>query len=510
MFSKKPNVRAERRRARPAVESLEDRFVPANVLADYAVVYSWNTGFQAEVELTNQDPNTIQDWTLEFDFAADISSIWNAKIVSHVGDHYIVTGASWNQDLSANGVTSFGFIAGSDSAAEFTNLIINGEPLDGVVDPAPTPPTLTAADVSAYEASGVAQFVLELSQASDSPVTVDFATRNGTAEAGSDYLSATGTVTFAAGQTSAVISVDLIDDVLVEADETFALDLFGVDGAVLAATSATASIFSDDVAPPEPPSGNVTFSIDSDWGSGFTGQITVVNDGDETLQNWTLEFDFAGNISSIWNAEIVSRTGNHYVITHTGWNSMIGIGGSINFGFVASPSGGTVSPTNFTLDGTPITDPNPTPDPDPEPSPVLQANDDYRHAVADQSAVIKVLANDDGDPTVSNVTQPQHGTAVVNPDGTITYTPNAGYVGVDSFEYSVTNADLDSSTARVQITISDTASVWPESVFAPYVDMLLYPTYDLTAAVDQGIQFFTLAFISASPSGQAAWGGYEV
>ncbi len=46
-------------------------------------------------------------------------------------------------------------------------------------------------------------------------------------------------------------------------------------------------------------------------------------------------------------------------------------------------------------------------------------------------------------------------------------------------------------------------------MFAPYVDMGLWPTYDLVAAAhDHNIQYFTLAFITADPQNRPAWGGY--
>ena len=42
--------------------------------------------------------------------------------------------------------------------------------------------------------------------------------------------------------------------------------------------------------------------------------------------------------------------------------------------------------------------------------------------------------------TVTALSQPEHGTAVLNPDGTITYTPDANFNGTDSFEYKVSDA----------------------------------------------------------------------
>ncbi|WP_316804251.1 Ig-like domain-containing protein [Pedobacter nototheniae] len=71
------------------------------------------------------------------------------------------------------------------------------------------------------------------------------------------------------------------------------------------------------------------------------------------------------------------------------------------------------------------------------------AFDDKAEAKANQAVIIKVLANDDpgsssfDNLTVQIITQPQHGKAVVNSDGSITYTPDPGYTGPDSFTYNV-------------------------------------------------------------------------
>ncbi len=60
----------------------------------------------------------------------------------------------------------------------------------------------------------------------------------------------------------------------------------------------------------------------------------------------------------------------------------------------------------------------------------------------------------DGGNVWSKASDPAHGTVVVNPDGTFTYTPHANYHGSDSFTYTLTDIDGDVSTATVTLTIS--------------------------------------------------------
>jgi hypothetical protein len=107
-----------------------------------------------------------------------------------------------------------------------------------------------------------------------------------------------------------------------------------------------------------PPPGNgvsakVAFTDVNDWGTGFTGNLTITNTGTSSINGWTLEFDFVGTIGDIWNASIVSHVGNHFVIKDVGYNSTIAAGQSVTFGFNASP-GKPTPPTNYTLNGVPI------------------------------------------------------------------------------------------------------------------------------------------------------------
>ena len=86
------------------------------------------------------------------------------------------------------------------------------------------------------------------------------------------------------------------------------------------------------------------------------------------------------------------------------------------------------------------------------------ANADAATTAEDTTAVIAVLDNDsdpDGDAlTVSGVTQPAHGAAVVNPDGTVTYTPAANYSGADSFTYTISDGNGGTATTAVNITVT--------------------------------------------------------
>jgi hypothetical protein len=101
----------------------------------------------------------------------------------------------------------------------------------------PTAPRVSISDVSKAEGKNKATtsftFTISLSAAYNQPVTVSYRTVNGTATAGSDYTSKTGTITFAPGQTTQTITIQVKGDNKRESNETFYVDLFGLSGNAL-------------------------------------------------------------------------------------------------------------------------------------------------------------------------------------------------------------------------------------------------------------------------------------
>lgn len=89
-------------------------------------------------------------------------------------------------------------------------------------------PPLTVGDVTAAEGNGGTTafvFTVRLSVATGRPVTVNYATADGTATAGSDYVATAGTLTIPAGQTTGTITVPVTGDRRGESGETFFLNL---------------------------------------------------------------------------------------------------------------------------------------------------------------------------------------------------------------------------------------------------------------------------------------------
>ena len=109
--------------------------------------------------------------------------------------------------------------------------------------------TFSQAATSAGEAAGSVTMTVQLSKAYNLPVTVQYATANGTAAAGSDYTATSGTLTFAAGETSKTFPVSIADDSLDETDETVNLTLSSPGNATLGAPSAAVLTITDNDGP---------------------------------------------------------------------------------------------------------------------------------------------------------------------------------------------------------------------------------------------------------------------
>lgn len=139
---------------------------------------------------------------------------------------------------------------------------INSESIyQGVTQPPPTL-QLSAGAYSASEGAGRLQATVTRSGDTGGAATVGFTTSdaaglnncsitNGIASSRCDYATSVGTVRFAAGETSKIISIPLVDDVYVEGSENFTLTLANASGAQLGQlTTATLTITDNDTAQP--------------------------------------------------------------------------------------------------------------------------------------------------------------------------------------------------------------------------------------------------------------------
>jgi aryl-phospho-beta-D-glucosidase BglC (GH1 family) len=410
-------------RGRPALslEKLEDRLTPASPSLQYATVSDWGSGFQAQITVTDNLSTPINNWTLSFDWARNITSLWNGSILSHTGNHYVVGNAGYNATIAPNSSVVIGFLGNPGNVNDqplndtltYTGSTSNQAPTVATAAAAtPTPVTGKTVNLSVLGADdgGQANLTYTWAAVGNSPGPVSFSA-NGTnaashtvatfAKAGqytfqatitdAGGLSATSTVQVSVTQTLTSVTVSpATANVQIGATQQFvaqANDQFGnaLNNQPIFTWSATgggsvntSGLYS---APATPGSATVkavtgtfsgsaavtitaqgtnslnataTFTDVSDWGSGFTGNITIANQGSTSINGWTLQFDFAGTISQIWNGQILSQTGNHFAIGNLSYNGTIGAGQSVSFGFNGAPGNVTVGPANFILNGVPL------------------------------------------------------------------------------------------------------------------------------------------------------------
>jgi mannan endo-1,4-beta-mannosidase len=82
--------------------------------------------------------------------------------------------------------------------------------------------------------------------------------------------------------------------------------------------------------------------VTNSWGSGYTGTIRVTNSGTSAKSGWTASWQYSGSnrVTSSWNVSLSG--GNPYTATPVSWNSTIGAGQTVEFGFQANTNGGGV------------------------------------------------------------------------------------------------------------------------------------------------------------------------
>ncbi|MEZ0265760.1 MAG: Calx-beta domain-containing protein, partial [Phycisphaerae bacterium] len=117
------------------------------------------------------------------------------------------------------------------------------------------PPVVSIGNVSVGEADGTATFTVTRTGTLGGTTTVDYASANGTATAGSDYTAVAGSLSFAPGETSKTITVNITNDTSVESAENFTVTLSNVadptsPGESIGTATGTATITDNDVAAP--------------------------------------------------------------------------------------------------------------------------------------------------------------------------------------------------------------------------------------------------------------------
>jgi hypothetical protein len=188
--------------------------------------------------------------------------------------------------------------------------------------------------------TSTATFTVTLSAASGQTVTVNYATADGTAAAGSDYVATSGTLTFNPGDTAKSIPVTINGDTTFEPNETFFVNLTTPVNATISDTQGQGTITNDDAAPPTP---NITID-DPSITEGDTGTKTLnftVSLSIPSAQTVTVDYATA----SAAPASGIATAGTDYVVA----------AGTVTFN-----PGQQSQPVSITIKGDKLVEPNET------------------------------------------------------------------------------------------------------------------------------------------------------
>ncbi len=179
------------------------------------------------------------------------------------------------------------------------------------------------------------------------------------------------------------------------------------------------------------PVGDLTASDDSAITSEDTPVTASVAGNDSTTSGGTLSFAKASDPAH--GTVTMNANGSYTYTPAADWNGT----DSFTYTVTDAASGESLTRT-VTLTVTPVAD----------------IANDAATTNEDTAVTISVLANDSfqGTPVVTAVTQGAHGTVVNNGDGTVTYTPDSGWSGTDSYTYTVTSGGV-TETATVNVTV---------------------------------------------------------
>ncbi|MBE2220397.1 MAG: glycoside hydrolase family 9 protein [Anaerolineae bacterium] len=274
---------------------------------DYVISNQWGNGFQAEVKITNRSSAAINGWTLiwTFDGNEQMGQGWNAVITSS-GSRVTASNSAghWNGNMSANGGSvAFGFQGSHNGTVLIPDdFVLNGfacNDTGGTPVPTTVPPTATTVPPTATTVPPTATTVPPTATTvPPTPTTVP--------------------------------------------------------------PTATTVPPTPTTVPPtatKPPSGaacTVTYSIASQWNSGFTATISIANNSTAAVNGYNLVWSYGAGqtVTSGWNAAF-AQSGSTVTASNTAshWNGTIRPGASVSFGLQGTHTGSNPLPTQFTLNG---------------------------------------------------------------------------------------------------------------------------------------------------------------
>ncbi|MCX6049044.1 MAG: hypothetical protein NT075_28415, partial [Chloroflexi bacterium] len=358
---------------------------------------------------------------------------------------------------------------------------------DETVQPVLPTVQFSAASYSVGENGGTATVTAILSAASSSPVTVNYATRNGTATVNSDYAAANGALTFAPGETSKTFAVAIMDDLIDENNETVELTLNAPNNALLGTPAVATLTITDNDNPPtvqfsatayqaSETSGTASIAVTLQAASGLTVTVHYASSNSSAL---------AGSDYQAVNGDLTfnpGETNKTFTVTLVA-DSLVESSETVHLA-LSNPSHASLGvPSSAVLT---ILDANSTP-----PAPVVQFSA-ATYLVNEQAGVVTVTVTLN---TATNVPvtvnyATSNGMASADSDytatsGTLTFQP--GQMS-QSFTIPITDDLLDESDETINLLLSDANQATlgaNQSASVTILDNDAPPTIQFNAAVYQ-------------------------
>ena len=259
----------------------------------------WNTGYCANVALSNVGTTGITTWTVGIDLKqSTLNQIWNATNTAS-GSTLTFKPVAFNAAIAAGASTSYGFCATKTGTNYQPNLVsINGTPMGGGVD-------------------------------------------GGTADAGKDSNQPVDTACVPRTCASVGAYCSYISDgcgALLACGTCVAPETCGGGGTANKCGS--------------PASLSATFTSPNDWSTGFCTDVTVKNVSTTSTTSWTVVIQLSqATMNQIWNAQ-GTVAGSQLTAKSLAWNGTIAPNGTAIFGFCATKTGTNATRTIISVTGT--------------------------------------------------------------------------------------------------------------------------------------------------------------
>jgi hypothetical protein len=273
--------------------------------------------------LTAGSATSGDDHSPSLEVSSDGGKTWSAANTATLdaGQSGVLVRTAITNDASLEGVENFTLTA-TRLWGVTKNLSASGTAT--ITDDSSVLPTVSISDVMVDEAAGTVTVVVSASRVSASNITVNYATANDTATAGSDYTAKTGTVTITAGNTNATFTVNITNDTVYERSEKFLVNLTSVttnatiadgqgvvtirdDGTVL---SLTPDLVVSNPTVIEGTNSHVIFSVDLSKASPVDTTLTLaLNPGTATTPaDYTNSLEYSTNGGTSWTAYATNVT----------------------------------------------------------------------------------------------------------------------------------------------------------------------------------------------------------